>query len=47
MVSGHGSCEQVSPEGTQIPQLRLQQISVTLQVLMPQGVLMGMLGVPQ
>jgi hypothetical protein len=43
----HGSFEQVPPEGTQIPQLGLQQISATLQVLGPHGMLTGWAGAPQ
>jgi hypothetical protein len=42
-----GSCEQVPPGGTQIPQLALQQTSVTLHVLGPHCALMGTVGAPQ
>jgi hypothetical protein len=45
MIS-HASFEQVPPGGTQIPQLKLQQTCVVLQVLGPQGTLIGASGTP-
>src|SRR5260221_3756807 len=39
--------EQSPPGGVQMPQLGLQHTSVTLQVLIPQGVLTGDDGAPQ
>jgi hypothetical protein len=42
-----GSFEQVPPGGTQIPQLGLQQTSLTLHVFGPHGALTGNVGAPQ
>ena len=38
-ITQHGSCEQGSPYGAQIPQLGLQHTYPTLHVIMPQGAL--------
>ena len=46
-IPSQGFFEQVPPEGTQIPQLALQQTSPTLQVFGPQGALIGSMGEPQ
>jgi hypothetical protein len=43
-MPAQGSFEQVPPDGTQMPQLALQQTSDTLQVLGPHGALIGAAG---